>query len=617
MNFDVITDPIKQIGNQISNGINNMHNGNISDMIPSGANKTIERLVTQTGSSPVDARSILSSLLGPNGQEAMPSSTDIITLSNLHLVSGLPAMGDNIVDPPPFLNTVNGTDSGRLGSNRALSDAFSTGLVGMDYIDRNIIGGQFLILVPLELKPGLLGQLTAEGFKTNQLQTIAGRLGVANYGLDASIATRRYWRTYSMLLKAAAISLGLDDDMKIYSLMKNSGMSSLSSLLPDHIYESIVSEGSSNRFMIIDNNDDSIKKSEKMDTVSGIKQTASNVVSKITSGQLTELQTQKSAEDVADNKLAVDVNAVLNSTGYINLLKYSCNLDPEVANQRLPLISFFVNGTIERSYSASSELNESNVAKNTVDSIRKGLQAGAESKDANVGELTDYITELSFHDALPKGASFLLSNTAIPKVISGSSTDFSYTVKISEKAVGSDPASLLRVMDLYCKIVPFVTPVSDGKLNTVVPQAPLYCSAFIKGVMNVPKGVITSVSIQTNPQFQTSEGIPTEMDLSITIQPLLSASVIPNMGRFWSSADETSIAASMFNPMSSFNVLATMCGYNSVLSKFPFSMFEYFIRGNVSKFIGAIKGTQTFVTTSASDFIATKSAMFGSSLLTR
>ena len=270
----------------------------------------------------------------------------------------------------------------------------------------------------------------------------------------------------------------------------------------------------------------------------------------------------------------------------------------------------------------SSNLSESVVARETTDLVKKGLTAIASAAGASVAngasDVDGYLNELAYHKVFGTNkAAFALSNTSIPKVISGTATDFSYVVKITEQAIGSDPVSLLRVQELYCKVVPLITPISDGARNTVVPRSPLYVSAFVKGVMNVPRGAITSINVSTNPSFQTSEGIPTVMDIELTIQPLMAISVIPDMGRFFARSDDAAIVASMYNPMSAFNVLSTMCGYNTVLSKFPHSLFNYFVSGNVTSFFNSLKGTSNYIHSVTNDFIASRNMLLGTSMSTK
>lgn len=588
--------------------------GQAKSAVQSTVKKAMDN-ITGSDNLPKDARSIFQHMMSTASEaNAKSNARSIITLSNLQMVSGMPPMGDNIVDPPPFLDTGNSSSDKMLGTTRSYSGAFGTGLAGMDYIERNIVGGNFLILVPLELKPSIMGNLKSAISSTiskETLNSLQGRLSVADYGLESAVATRRYWRSYTMLLKAAAISLGVDVNSGAYT------SSALKDMLPTHIYDGIVENTKQVKaFNFFDtevkNNYDTTKKYGTHNIMDNIKDKFSEAVasgvSKVASSGLFP---SENSTEYAGNVEPTDILALVSGTSYINLMKYMTNMDSDVTkNEKLPIISFFINGTVERNYSSSATIEESKVAKHTTDMLRKSSDAIQVGE--NLNDMMDYMTELAYHGVGGKTASFALSNTSIPKVISDMSSDFSYSVKISDKSIGSDSVSLLRIQDTWAKIAPFITPVSDGSQNTVVPNSPLYCSAFVKGIMNVPRGAITSVQISTNPQFQTSEGIPTEIDIVLNIQPLLCISTMPDFGRFFSNTDETSLVAAMYNPMSAFNIIATMCGYNTVLTKYPYSLFDFFVKGNISSIYQSFQGIGNYVHTAMNDFVASQSSNFGS-----
>lgn len=573
----------------------------------------------------MDARSILKNLLS-NAVSPLHGGDKIISLDSINNICGMPPMGDNVADPPAFISDEMLQDTSN--RNVAFRKYGDTGpQVGSDFAERIFAGGQFLVLVPLELKPSFTGN-TAKNLATkliskNKLAGIYGRLGVADYGLSSRIASRRYWRTYTMLMQTAAISLGL---ISVGNLSESEvSDDELKERLPDYMYETISNgrDGKTKPFKLTDGDSSADERVEVDGFNTRYIASDEDYARGSTKNDLTaDAYRSADIEELTNDNKVKGVEAVIKNKNYTNLLKYVTAIDSEVAQTNMPIITFFVNGVIERNYSTSMDYQESAVARNTTDITRKSLLSGLEksenisAKSAGVAE--EHIQELAYHGAfLTKGASYVLSNTSIPKVISSTSSDFSYTVKLSAKSVNSDPCSLMKVMDLYERIVPFITPVSNGKANTVVPQAPLYCSAFVKGVMNVPRGAITSASIVSNPKFQTSEGIPTEMDVNVTIQPLLSVSSIPNMGRYFSQHDESALVATMFNPMSALNILATMCSYNTVLTKYPFGLFDYFISGTISSFVGSIKDTRAFVVDKVHDYMASTKQNIGRSLNVR
>lgn len=589
--------------------------------LKTAASNVISSVSGDSNSKAKDARTILQALLVGDDAVAKNNSKDIITLANLHMVAGMPPMGDNIVDPPPFLNTATSTNDKVYGIGRSYSSAFSTGLAGMDYVERCLIGGNFLILVPLEMKPDLFGGFKNGAFKPNSLSTLSGRLGIASYGLDVSVATRRYWRTYTLLAKSAAMALGIDAEAGTYT------SEALSELLPKYIFDNLVNKPSnSTMFKFSDGAEGNSTTTgsgskpvglitpELMEQVSNAtkakEKEIERVRSSIASGDYDKAGEVGGITATTEEVGVKDLSAIISGTSYINLMKYMTNMDDSVtANTRLPIISFFLNGPVERNFSTSSTIEESKVAKHTTDLLRKGADGAMDQ------EMSDYVTELAYHGSAPLGASFALSNTSIPKIISDTASDFSFNAKISEKVTGSDPCSLFRVSNTLALIQPFITPVSDGSQNTVVPNAPLYCAAFVKGVMNVPRAAITSATITTNPQFQTSEGIPTEIDINITIQPLLCISAMPDFGRFFTRSDDAALMASMFNPMSAFNIIATLCGYNTVLTKYPESLFAFFVQGRITSMVNSLKGSTNYMHTAVNDFLASRALAVGSTFV--
>jgi len=117
---------------------------------------------------------------------------------------GLPPISDNVVDPPPVWD--------RSEINGGQETWGSGNLVGQEYVERVLMRGQFLVLIPLEFKPKFARSLlnaahigtnerssgyasVFEGFATRFetfLDRIDTRLNVAAYGYDSKINHYRY-----------------------------------------------------------------------------------------------------------------------------------------------------------------------------------------------------------------------------------------------------------------------------------------------------------------------------------------------------------------------------------------------------------------------------------------
>ena len=146
---------------------------------------------------------------------------NIIGKDQLLQIVGLPPISDNIVDPPPIWQNdeINGGQQ----------TWGSAGLVGQEYVERVLMRGQFLVLVPLEFKPNFTRALissigldetrgselseffenTATRFETF-LDRIDTRLNIASYGYTALINHYRYWISVGAHMKVVLHTLGID-----------------------------------------------------------------------------------------------------------------------------------------------------------------------------------------------------------------------------------------------------------------------------------------------------------------------------------------------------------------------------------------------------------------------
>ena len=717
---DTVTDAGKSLvdkGKEMASNVVNAVDKKASDFLSGEQNdaKTSDDAKKAVNASEImvegNARTVLGDLSGEAEMEArIRISKDIILLDNLTMIGGMAPLGDNVTDPPV---TALGDDSG--AKNKPLK-GFSSGFCGMDYMERCISDTQFLVLVPFTIKPSPTGNLfpSMGGGKKNWTSifsnNIESRLTIGSYGLNVEFASRRYWRTHSLLLKAASISLGIELELtpgekgRISTEQKEK---QLRAKLPDHIYDALFGDATNGSFnfenatgkpgsegnvspkdgQVIDTSDQFTSKTETTSAATSDEVTAANLstsaappidppivvkdeegniidkaitvvsdayasgldsvgrlagsaagalfgsnaeaavyggITSFGSKLLPEEETypngMKKTIDAATGEVSVSepeviavdsymtnaseqekqANSSLRASGYSNLLKYMANVDGGTIKAHTPIVTFAINGSVSRSLATSINTGDSATAQVMMDHVKKAM----EGTDITSGVM-DNANEVTFHGASGANAiDNLLSTTSLPKVMSGVSQNFSYTVKITEKVIGSDPYSLLRVMDTYAKLVPFYTPVSNGKSGTVVPNAPMYCSAFVKGVMNLSRAMITQVNITTHPMFQTSEGIPTEIDLEIVIEPMLSVSAMPDFGRFFVQTDIYTLVASMYNPLSPFNIIATMCGFNTVLSTYPYSLFDFFVTGKVTSLLNSFKGSGSFVTDSMYDRVS-------------
>lgn len=540
---------------------------------------------------PVDARSTSDKF----AEIVVGRQNFIALIENLSMINGLPPIPDNIVDPPPTWEK---------SEIKKDLDSWSSGLIGKDYLQRVIARGQFLVLVPIDIQPRLLGNIGDKGANAAKTLNLIGlnnlakdtilssmdtRLNNASYGLTAKVNSLKYYRAVNAHMKAAMLSLGIDIEAAKGSLEAKQ----LSKYLPDEIVKGLVGDGTpamlsiQNRFLGSESNSD-------VDSATKGKSTSLRISWGSSGDELSKIDDNFSLKEpfsvVKTNETAEEF---IRKANYENLLKFltNVNVDDEVIKS-LPFSIFYCNGPIEKGLATSSSLGESSIARMTTDIGSKAFSAAtaaAEITGLNASE--DYIREMAYHRNL---GSFLVSNTYVPNIIKSSMIDFQYTVNIRDVAVSSDRYSIVRLFWTLSQLFPFVIQTNEPGSALVVPSSPMYCGAFSKGVMNLPRAAITNLSIKTNPEFQTTEGIPTELDITITIQPLFSQSTMPNFDKFYDGTNNPQyLAAAMFNPLSSFNIIATLCGQNTILTRFQAGLIQFFLGGTISTVYSSIKNTGT------------------------
>ena len=547
----------------------------------------------------------------------------IALIKNLSMVNALPPIPDNVVDPPPIWFKADikkdirswGPGGGILGDRC---------IVGRDYLQRVIARGQFLTLVPLDIIPNISGNAGAvvekvvdsvdvtrffEKAGSGLLKSLDERLNNVSYGLTTKVNSIKYFRAVNAHMKAALMSLGIDIFSDATNLVNQNN---LKRFLPDQMVDKLFGKDAAGL--------QSVKSQLGQEAKTGNDDSdyAVNDANNVKSYNLTDFWSgtaKQNANPVAtENVMSASERVATES--YSNLLKYITNID-ETDEQiiSLPMVTFYCNGPVERSIGASVALGESAIAKATTDigsKITNGFVNNAQGKGAALvagmassGE--DYIREMAYHRNI---GGFLVSNTYIPNVIKSATLDMQYTVNIRDVAVSSDRYSIARLFWTLSQLFPFVIQTNNPDQSLLVPSSPMYCSAFIKGIMNLPRAAITSLSIRTNPEFQTTEGIPTEIDITLTIQPLFSQSTMPNFDKFYNGSNSPEyLAAAMFNPLSSFNIIATLCGQNTIMTKLQYGLLEFFVVGSITTFWDNIKNTGAVLHSTWQDWWASEKIM--------
>jgi hypothetical protein len=605
-----------------------------------------------------------------------------IDLNSIAGIIGLPYMADNIVDPPPIW------DASELSESL---NSWDSGRCGKDFTKRVLERGQFLVLMPIELRPnitdtvglalsGATGGLTS-GFINGvikSLDSVEQRLNVSSYGFTAKIASKRYWRSVQAHAKAIFYSLGIDDfDYSVFSGPNyDKKMEKMKRYLPDYLvdnvyatndmqmtltnlkegkdadgaselkeYEAAVKSAGSISDEAKDNTE---KNTSDPDNVVGTLSTFRNAIGGLVGGignSIKDNLTSNSLEYTSDEKAQSDlennyagVKAMYSDSMMTKLIYYIMNTDPQDARLKtMPYTVFYCNGPIDRSYNWNIETNTSKIGEHAILGTKKKLKGaiggmissglstlvGSPSSDSGqtgqtggkeavseisdaMDPMSDMMNEWAYHNSGRTMGAFLINNLYVPKVQSGGSSQFSYTVPIRDMALSSDRYSLARLHFTTALLMPYVYQTTFPRQALIIPSSALYCAAFSKGVMNCPRAVISNMSIKTDNAFQTTFGVPTELDITLTIEPLYTVATTPDFNKYWAVQNHPEyFLGAMWNPMSSINVLATMCGQNTVFSKMPVGLFEFFISGNAGRIRDTIIGSYASFRASVRDYSAT------------
>lgn len=597
----------------------------ITDTLKKAATSAVDKAISSS-------TGVSSSGVSGANYRAMDSFTDtnmvdtrlLAKFEALSWIHGLPPMVNNIVDPPPIM------------SGRELNDKMRpfSDFVGRDYVDTVLQRGQFLVLVPLDMIPSIPAELAKNlnaiidrAFEVINLDKFQDRIDVSSFGYRTEVASVKYNRMCKALLMTIFLSLGLD------LRADTNARRFLPKFIVDTMY--LVTGRAMNYFP----NLDFLKKEEVDDQPKttnkngGDLKKEDTVAYKLNVNKQPESQTTQPTASIEDGLLNVtkiftynqdktlygkDAGSTEGSLMYpdaVNVLKYVTNIeDDSEMNKKLPWAVFYCNGGIEPQFGINQDMQDSALAKSVVDIGAKFVQ-NSESKVAKaLAGAEEFISELAYHHQGLMGnvAGYLVENTSIPKVIRGNMMDMQYSITIKQTALGSDPFSLVRPLALVAYLMPFVVSPNSSNSRHVVPESPLYCSAFSKGAINVPRGAITSLMVKTDPVFRTTAGVPMDIEVTLTLTPLMSVGTMPNWGTLWkNNPSRYEVMAAMWNPIGAIPILATMAGSNVILTKFPMGFFEFIVTGTLSTFWERVKGVKSWVGDTIYDWNTADTARFG------
>lgn len=404
------------------------------------------------------------------------------TYAQYNCIGGMPPSFDNYVDPPVDF----------FGSRSSINNTTGMNTIGMDFTEACIVRGQFINLIPIDIK---FRGLSSIGKKAVDLATttFSDITFDTEEVMQSQLRWAEYWNTVNYHFRACVMML---DMVNVFGNMKDSGGVE----------------------------------------IPGFK----------------DIKTLLSPN--SDVEVAVDDSSwfgagdgFLDADGGRSMLKAICSM---TAVDR-PMIPFYVDGFIETNDSASTNIGESAI-------FGAWKQAGEA-----MGAPVDIVKEWAQHSSGPSNST-MLWNPVVPKIFKDFSIERVHTYKHKLISIGSDPLSiLLYVLRVLCQYFPFIRPrAASGSLNTY--RTPFYVQAFSKGTVNVKFGVIQSVEITRDPQFITAQGIPTQLELNVSLCSLSTMEVLPNMDGAWASLfGDASYPKMVGKEGAAINYLATLCGLNA------------------------------------------------------
>lgn len=156
-----------------------------------------------------------------------------------------------------------------------------------------------------------------------------------------------------------------------------------------------------------------------------------------------------------------------------------------------------------------------------------------------------------------KGVNTVLNGGKIifPKIWSDSSAERSYSIDIKLRSPDHDSTSIfLNVLKPYCRILALTLPqLMDDNPNGY--KSPFLVKASCKGMFNIDMGMITSMSVTKGAECcWNDDGLPTQIDINITIEDLYSSLAMSGFGR--------NNLVEIANNTSYMDFLANMAGLN-------------------------------------------------------
>ena len=176
--------------------------------------------------------------------------------------------------------------------------------------------------------------------------------------------------------------------------------------------------------------------------------------------------------------------------------------------QDIGLVAFYIDGNVEISESITNQAADN--------PLREMLSSIAGDGDETVKRIVGMVG-WGGKNVDQSALGFLTGQPLIPQSWSGSMVDKSYSFNVRCTVPSGDPVSVLMgIIYPGIKMLHLTLPLGVGGYQ----NSPSIVSVYSLGTMNIKYGLITSLNIQKNLQTLSDNGLPTEMEMQVSVVDL-------------------------------------------------------------------------------------------------
>lgn len=208
-------------------------------------------------------------------------------------------------------------------------------------------------------------------------------------------------------------------------------------------------------------------------------------------------------------------------------------------------------------------------------SLVESVKSSAGSLGSSLSGAVDSLAGGMLADIANTGVSTIINGGKLlfPKIWQDSSFDRSYSFEIKLRSPDHDNLSIfLNIMVPFIHLLCMTLPAGMDNGEIVDPNGymtPFLCKAYMKGMFNIDMGLITSMSVTRGATAQwNDDGLPTQMDISITIEDLYSGLSLTARAGDSSALGTPKRLASVVGNTAMLDYLSNLAGINVGMTEF-------------------------------------------------